>query len=114
MGVISYSPLGLNSMEMEERGKDREIRKKKKAENQKEKEQKERRKTECGLAFGCGVKKLEGSEMIYAVLVAIWGDNPLIYVHRPRRSKSWTISSQHKMYTNSFQLRNKLIFSWII
>lgn len=102
-------------MEMEERGKDREIRKKKKkAENQKKKEQKERRKNECGLAFGCGVKKLEGSEMIYAVLVAIWGNNPLIYVHRPRRSKSWTISSQHKMYTNSFQLRNNLIFSWII
>lgn len=58
--------------------RERQGDKKKKAENQKEKEQKERRKTECGLAFGCGVKKLEGSDMIYAVLVAIWGDNPLI------------------------------------
>lgn len=98
---------------MEERGKDREIRKKK-GRKSKEKGTKERRKTECGLAFGCGVKKLEGSEMIYAVLVAIWGNNPLICVHRPRRSKSWTISSQHKMYTNPFQLRNNPIFSWII
>lgn len=43
-------------MDVEERGKEIEIRKK--VENQNEIKVKKRRKTERGLAFGCGVKKL--------------------------------------------------------